>query len=290
MCAWRSLCCHIWIATPTLHFVVWSVCWLELDYFEWCCFACCNFQKSNHHLLSSRRAQQSVRVAPFVHPFFISTPSAPATLKRGCNLIVRWLTPHSKDRQLHALDLHTPSPHRWTTLCTKQNQFLDPHKEPPQVQAPIRVRQRVNLARRRVPRRFAHTKVPAAKMPFENLSDLLGKLDIHDDAIVMDSKIRDLADYFHTVFADERTFKWVLYSDNSLFILYVLFCPHYREVFQVFNELALDDTDFAVNFAMFFSSRILDNIFQSGSRIRAEMLNVLQQNYASESFRCLVVV
>lgn len=44
-------------------------------------------------------------------------------------------------------------------------------------------------------------------MPFSNLSALIYQLNIHDDAIIMDSKIRDLADYFQSVFDDEQQLK-----------------------------------------------------------------------------------
>lgn len=44
-------------------------------------------------------------------------------------------------------------------------------------------------------------------MPFQDLSELVGQLNIADDVIVMDRKIRDLADYFRKVFDDEQTFK-----------------------------------------------------------------------------------
>lgn len=44
-------------------------------------------------------------------------------------------------------------------------------------------------------------------MSFKELSDLVGKLNISDDVIVMDRKIRDLADYFRQVFDNEETLK-----------------------------------------------------------------------------------
>lgn len=44
-------------------------------------------------------------------------------------------------------------------------------------------------------------------MPFDDLGALINQLNIHDDAIIMDSKIRDLADYFQNVFEDEQQLK-----------------------------------------------------------------------------------
>lgn len=41
-------------------------------------------------------------------------------------------------------------------------------------------------------------------MSFDNLGALIQQLNINDDAIVTDSKIRDLADYFQNVFEDEQ--------------------------------------------------------------------------------------
>lgn len=56
----------------------------------------------------------------------------------------------------------------------------------------------------------------------------------------------------------------------------------YRDALAYFNKKALDDQNFAMNFALFFSSRTLDSIVLNGSKIRAEMLNVLQQNFMSK--------
>lgn len=49
---------------------------------------------------------------------------------------------------------------------------------------------------------------------------------------------------------------------------------------QHFNQLALNDTTFAMNLALFFASRVLDSVLRSGfKQVRAEMLTILQQNY-----------
>lgn len=68
--------------------------------------------------------------------------------------------------------------------------------------------------------------------------------------------------------------------DEIYFRLMIFFS--FRQVFLEFNELALNDDNFATNFALFFSSRTIETVFQMASQVRAEMLNILQQNFMSE--------
>lgn len=75
----------------------------------------------------------------------------------------------------------------------------------------------------------------------------------------MDRKIRDLTEDFQSVVLDDEQML--------------------KEAFAYFNEEALINRTFAQNFALYFSSRALDSLVSNGSKIRAEMLNILQQNY-----------
>lgn len=57
---------------------------------------------------------------------------------------------------------------------------------------------------------------------------------------------------------------------------------------QYFNERALEDEDFAINFALLFTSCHFDGLREhlqssdGNSIFRAHILNMLQQNYSSE--------
>lgn len=63
-----------------------------------------------------------------------------------------------------------------------------------------------------------------------------------------------------------------------------------RSALEYFNERALENEDFAVNFALLFTSCHFDGLREhlqssdGNSIFRAQILNMLQQNYSSELF------
>lgn len=67
----------------------------------------------------------------------------------------------------------------------------------------------------------------------------------------------------------------------------VLYCVARRSALQYFNERAIEDEKFAINFAVLFTSCHFDGLREhlqssDGSSIfRAHILNMLQQNYSS---------
>lgn len=96
----------------------------------------------------------------------------------------------------------------------------------------------------------------------DNICSLIKQLNVNDDAIIQNRKIRDicLAQDFHNVTGEDHMLK---------------------ESFVQFNNCALDDPKFGVNLALIFSSRSFDTSVENGSVIRAEMLNTLQKNYTN---------
>ncbi|KAG4069525.1 hypothetical protein HA402_006891 [Bradysia odoriphaga] len=95
-----------------------------------------------------------------------------------------------------------------------------------------------------------------------NICSLIKQLNVNDDSIVQNRKIRDIcmAQDFHNVTGEDHMLK---------------------ESFVLFNNCALDDPKFGVNLAVVFSSRSFDTSVENGSVIRAEMLNTLQKNYTN---------
>lgn len=63
-----------------------------------------------------------------------------------------------------------------------------------------------------------------------------------------------------------------------------------RSALQYFNEQALADEDFAINFALLFTSCHFDGLREhlqssdGNSIFRAHILNMLQQNYSSKNY------
>lgn len=63
---------------------------------------------------------------------------------------------------------------------------------------------------------------------------------------------------------------------------------NFRSALQYFNERSLEDEDFAINFALLFTSCHFDGLREhlqssdGNSIFRAHILNMLQQNYSSE--------
>lgn len=75
----------------------------------------------------------------------------------------------------------------------------------------------------------------------------------------------------------------------SVFVLiYIICCYNLRSALQYFNERALEDEDFAINFALLFTSSHFDGLREhlqssdGNSIFRAHILNMLQQNYSSK--------
>lgn len=125
--------------------------------------------------------------------------------------------------------------------------------------------------------------------PFQSFCSLIQSLDPNDDSIVIDRKLRYLAGDINDVVEGDETMLW--YGELKFLnqkIQRLTFRFAFRSALEYFNERALENEDFAVNFALLFTSCHFDGLREhlqssdGNSIFRAQILNMLQQNYSSK--------
>ncbi|XP_055307152.1 myb-like protein D isoform X2 [Sitodiplosis mosellana] len=103
--------------------------------------------------------------------------------------------------------------------------------------------------------------------PFHSFCDLIKVIDQNEDSIVLDRKLRYLASDINEVLEGDENMLW--------------------SALQYFNERALEEEGFAINFALLFTSCHFDGLREhlqssdGNSIFRAHILNMLQQNYSN---------
>lgn len=100
---------------------------------------------------------------------------------------------------------------------------------------------------------------------YEKIVDMIRKLDLNDDGIVMNHKIKSIEQDFCNIVIDE----------NML-----------SESMEYINKQVLHETDASMKFALLFASRNFDSLAMNDIKVRNKMMNILQDNFVkSEEYR-----
>ncbi|KAH8320715.1 hypothetical protein KR067_007288 [Drosophila pandora] len=101
-------------------------------------------------------------------------------------------------------------------------------------------------------------QIPAGGCAYDIIIDLMRGLDLQDDGIVMNSKIKTIETDFCNIVRDES-----------------MLC----ESMEYLNDKALGDGDTALKFALLFSSRNFDALAMKDTKVRSAMLKILETNF-----------
>ncbi|XP_055374139.1 GATA zinc finger domain-containing protein 14 [Condylostylus longicornis] len=94
----------------------------------------------------------------------------------------------------------------------------------------------------------------------DEIINMIKNLDLQDDGICMNHKIKAIELDFCNIVKDEQ-----MLSDSMDYI----------------NQKVLEDCDAALKFAMLFSSRNFDSLAMHDTKVRCKMLNILQKNFSN---------
>lgn len=96
--------------------------------------------------------------------------------------------------------------------------------------------------------------------PYDKIIEMIQRLDLQDDGIVMNHKIKSIELDFCSIVRDE----------NML-----------NESMEYINEKALYDPDTSLKFALLFSSRNFDSLAMNDTKVRSKMLKILEVNFCN---------
>ncbi|XP_055917059.1 uncharacterized protein DDB_G0283357 isoform X2 [Eupeodes corollae] len=96
--------------------------------------------------------------------------------------------------------------------------------------------------------------------PYDKIIEMIQRLDLQDDGIVMNHKIKSIECDFCSIVRDE----------NML-----------NESMEYINEKALYDPDTSLKFALLFSSRNFDSLAMNDTKVRSKMLKILEVNFCN---------
>lgn len=96
--------------------------------------------------------------------------------------------------------------------------------------------------------------------PYDKIIEMIQRLDLQDDGIVMNHKIKSIELDFCSIVRDE----------NML-----------NESMEYINEKALYNPDTSLKFALLFSSRNFDSLAMNDTKVRSKMLKILEVNFCN---------
>ncbi|XP_065366622.1 GATA zinc finger domain-containing protein 14 isoform X2 [Calliphora vicina] len=107
--------------------------------------------------------------------------------------------------------------------------------------------------------------LPPGVCPYDHIIDMIRGLDLQDDGITMNHKIKSIETDFCNIVRDES-----------------MLC----ESMEYINDKALEDGETALKFALLFASHNFDVLAMKETKVRTAMLTLLQKNFVNaESYR-----